>query len=126
RAARVLLHRQGALAAQPALARLGSIGLDAWGCDYGLLGESGDLLGNPYHYRDARTDGVMDDVFARVTRARIYEITGIQFLTFNTVYQLIAAGRPTPPPVDPPTPPSPNPGPFHHWLTPQSRSQSHL
>src|SRR6266850_3989230 len=72
-----------------------SIGVDAWGCDYGLLGEGGDLLGNPYHYRDSRTDGVMDAAFARVPRARIYDVTGIQFLPFNTLYQLIAAARTT-------------------------------
>jgi rhamnulokinase len=46
---------------------LDSIGVDAWGCDYGLLGEGGELLGNPYHYRDARTDGVMEAVFASTT-----------------------------------------------------------
>ena len=47
-------------------------------------------------YRDSRTDGVMEDVFARVPRARIYETTGIQFLTFNTLFQLVAAARHTP------------------------------
>src|SRR5436190_8185480 len=59
---------------------LDSIGVDAWGCDYGLLGERGGLLGNPYHYRDARTDGVMEAVFEKVTRAAIYDVTGTQFL----------------------------------------------
>src|SRR6187399_959043 len=53
---------------------LDSIGVDAWGCDYGLLGEGGELLGNPYHYRDARTDGVMEDAFSRVPRPAIYAI----------------------------------------------------
>ena len=54
-----------------AACRLDSIGVDAWGCDYALLGERGDLLENPYHYRDARTDGVMEAVFERVVaRAR--------------------------------------------------------
>ena len=76
--------------------RLESIGVDTWGCDYGLLGEAGQLLGNPYHYRDSRTDGVMDDVFARVPRARIYDVTGTQFLPFNTLYQLFAACQTTP------------------------------
>jgi rhamnulokinase len=72
---------------------LASIGVDTWGCDYGLLDENGALVSNPYHYRDARTDGVMDSVVARVPRSRIYDITGIQFLPFNTIYQLVAAGR---------------------------------
>jgi rhamnulokinase len=76
--------------------RVDSIGVDTWGCDYGLLDERGNLLGNPYHYRDDRTDGVMDAVFSRVPRVRIYEVTGIQFLPFNTLYQLVSAAQRTP------------------------------
>jgi rhamnulokinase len=71
--------------------RLDSVGVDAWGCDYGLVGAGGELIEPPYHYRDHRTDGVMARVFARVGRDRIYETTGIQCLPFNTVYQLVAA-----------------------------------
>ena len=73
-----------------------SIGIDTWGCDYALLGEHGGLLENPYHYRDARTDGVMEEVWRRVSREQIYAVTGIQFLVFNTLYQLYAACRTTP------------------------------
>ena len=73
-----------------------SIGVDAWGCDYALVGERGVLLQNPYHYRDKRTDGVMETVFTRVPAEQIYDITGIQFLSFNTLYQLYAACRDTP------------------------------
>src|SRR5688500_8390538 len=70
---------------QRGLARAGdgpleSIGVDAWGCDYALVGERGDLLENPYHYRDDRTDGVMEAVCDEVGRDRIYEVTGVQFL----------------------------------------------
>ena len=55
-------------------APIDSVGVDTWGCDYALLGEHGELLGNPYHYRDARTDGVMEAVFAaRVAPTRIYD-----------------------------------------------------
>jgi rhamnulokinase len=75
--------------------RLASIGVDTWGVDFGLLDAEGELLENPYHYRDRRTEGIMDSVFARVSRDRIYAITGIQFLPFNTIYQLCA----TPPEV---------------------------
>jgi len=85
---------------------LAGIGVDAWGVDYALLGERGELLQNPYHYRDRRTEGVMDDVFRRVARDQIYRATGIQFMPINTLYQLYAAQRDTPtiiPPV--PTPP---------------------
>jgi rhamnulokinase len=75
---------------------LASIGVDSWGCDYGLLDADGALVSSPYHYRDERTDGIMEAVFARVPRSRIYDITGIQFLPFNTIYQLVAARDRTP------------------------------
>ena len=73
-----------------------SLGVDAWGCDFALIGECGHLVQNPYHYRDARTDGVMDAVFNVVPADEIYAITGIQFLPFNTLYQLVAARDRTP------------------------------
>ena len=75
--------------------RLGGIGVDAWGVDYALLGERGELLQNPYHYRDRRTEGVMEQVFQKVPREDIYRITGIQFMPINTLYQLYAAQRDT-------------------------------
>ena len=75
---------------------LAGIGVDAWGVDYALLGERGELLQNPYHYRDRRTEGVMDDVFRKVARDQIYRATGIQFMPINTLYQLYAAQRDTP------------------------------
>ncbi|MEU4604902.1 rhamnulokinase family protein [Kribbella sp. NPDC023972] len=69
-----------------------SIGIDSWAVDYGLLDTSGRLLGNPIHYRDSRTDGVMEKVLERVSAAELYEITGLQQLPFNTIYQLAAEG----------------------------------
>jgi rhamnulokinase len=75
---------------------LSSIGIDTWGCDCALVGERGNLLDLPYHYRDRRTDGVMAAVFRLVSRDRIYAITGTQFLPFNTLYQLYAACETTP------------------------------
>jgi rhamnulokinase len=77
-------------------ARPASVGVDAWGVDYALVGADGELVENPYHYRDARNDGMMDAVFARVGRERIYDVTGIQFLQINTLIQLFAACRLTP------------------------------
>lgn len=68
-----------------------SIGIDSWAVDYGLLDASGALLGNPVHYRDARTDGVPSRVARLVPDERLYEITGLQKLPFNTLYQLVAA-----------------------------------
>lgn len=77
-------------------ARLDSLGIDAWGVDYALLDARGDLVGLPWHYRDARTDGVMEATIARVGRDALYDRTGIQFLPFNTLYQVIAEQRDAP------------------------------
>jgi rhamnulokinase len=79
-----------------ASSRIDSVGVDTWGCDFALIGEHGALLQNPYHYRDARTDGIMEAVFARVPPEDIYSVTGIQFLPFNTLFQFYAASRLTP------------------------------
>jgi len=76
--------------------RLEGIGVDAWGVDYALLGERGELLQNPYHYRDNRTHGVMDEVFRIVPKEEIYRMTGIQFMPINTLYQLFSSKKNTP------------------------------
>ena len=70
---------------------LTSVGVDTWGCDYGLVDAGGRLLEPPYHYRDHRTDGVMERVLQRLGREQVYGTTGIQCLPFNTLYQLVAA-----------------------------------
>jgi rhamnulokinase len=67
-----------------------SIGIDTWGVDYGLLDEAGTLLGDPYHYRDDRTAAAVDRVHEIVSPAALYARTGLQFLPFNTIYQLAA------------------------------------
>jgi rhamnulokinase len=69
---------------------LRAIGVDAWGVDFALLDRAGQLLGNPVHYRDRRTEGAMEDVLRRVPAEEVYQRTGIQFLPFNTLYQLYA------------------------------------
>jgi rhamnulokinase len=66
------------------------IGVDTWGVDFALLDRSDELLGIPYHYRDHRTDGVMERTFAIVPRDEIYRSTGIQFMQLNTLFQLMA------------------------------------
>jgi rhamnulokinase len=81
-------------------ARLDGIGIDTWGVDFGLVGRGDTLLGNSVHYRDARTDGMMDAAFEKIPRARLYEITGLQFLPFNTLYQLLALRRAKSPLLD--------------------------
>jgi rhamnulokinase len=96
---------------------LDSIGLDGWGCDFALLGEHGNLLENPHHYRDSRTDGVMEQVFARVSRERIYAETGVQFLPFNTLYQWYAARQQTPKLLEAATTLVSLPDLLNYWLT---------
>lgn len=66
------------------------VGVDTWGVDYALLDSAGQLLGNPYHYRDHATDGILERAFARLPRRDIYASTGIQFMQLNTLYQLWA------------------------------------
>ena len=96
---------------------LAGIGVDAWGVDYALLGEQGELLQNPYHYRDRRTQGVMEEVFRKVPREDIYSVTGIQFLAINTLYQLCAAGRDTPELLKSAHTLLTIPDLFHYWLS---------
>jgi rhamnulokinase len=65
-----------------------SAGVDTWGVDYGLLAADDTLLGNPYHYRDSRTDGMVEAAFQVVPREEIYERTGVQFIQLNSLFQL--------------------------------------
>lgn len=67
-----------------------SLGIDTWAVDYGLLDAEGRLLAEPVAYRDGRTEAVVDEVHARLDPARLYAINGLQFLPFNTLYQLAA------------------------------------
>jgi rhamnulokinase len=71
--------------------QLRALGVDTWGVDYALLGSQDELLGMPHHYRDHRTDGIMEKVFTRTPREKIFERTGIQFMQLNTLFQLAAA-----------------------------------
>jgi rhamnulokinase len=78
-------------------ATISSVGVDTWGVDFGLLGRDDILLGNPVHYRDSRTDGMMEKAFSIVGRETIFRHTGLQFMQLNTLYQLLAmklAGSP--------------------------------
>jgi rhamnulokinase len=89
----ILSLYRNALEGLRAAGPLTSVGIDSWAVDYGLLDASGNLLGNPVHYRDTRTDGVMQQLRARIPDEEFYELTGLQFLPFNTAYQLVAAAR---------------------------------
>ncbi|HHV62788.1 MAG TPA: rhamnulokinase [Firmicutes bacterium] len=87
------MKRGLALAIQKYGKDLGGLGVDTWGVDFGLLGRGDVLLGNPYHYRDRRTDGMPDEVFKIVSRDEIFHRTGIQFMQINTIFQLWAMKR---------------------------------
>ncbi|MFI7703826.1 rhamnulokinase family protein [Nonomuraea sp. NPDC049480] len=78
------------LAGLRAAGPVSSIGVDSWAVDYGLLDESGALLGNPVHYRDDRTRGVAERVAEEVGAEALYDVSGLQVLPFNTIYQLLA------------------------------------
>src|SRR6266481_5414304 len=67
-----------------------SVGVDTWGVDHVLLSKSNELLSQPFHYRDARTNGIMARAFRRVPREKIFAATGLQFMEINTLYQLLA------------------------------------
>ena len=76
--------------------RIVSVGADTWGVDFVLLNRQDEVLGQPYHYRDARTNGLMARAFKKVPRAEIYAQTGLQFMQFNSLYQLLAWQRHSP------------------------------
>jgi rhamnulokinase len=67
-----------------------SLGLDTWGVDFGLFDRQGSLLSNPYHYRDDRTDHQMEIAFQKIAKEKIFDLTGIQFMQLNTLYQLLS------------------------------------
>ncbi len=100
-----------------------SVGVDTWGCDYALLGDDGRLVETPYHYRDARTNGVPEAVWQRVSFDRIYSITGIQYLVFNTLYQLYAACRSTPEVIEKARWFATIPDLLNYWLTGELRAE---
>ena len=67
-----------------------SIGIDTWGVDFGLLRKDGTLVENPVHYRDARNDGMVEFAKKYMSQEEMYDITGIQFMDFNTIFQLLS------------------------------------
>jgi rhamnulokinase len=73
--------------------QIASFAIDTWGVDFGLLDQDGKILGMPFAYRDAQTQGAMDEFFKLIPKKRVYELTGIQFLPFNSLFQLFAMKR---------------------------------
>lgn len=88
--------KQGLLKAKQQ-GELKSLAIDSWAVDFGLIDKNGELLGNPYHYRDPQTNGIMEEVFLEIPKREIFSRTGIQFMPINTLYHLYAmkkAGSP--------------------------------
>jgi len=79
---------------------IAALGVDTWGVDFGLLDRQGNLIGNPYHYRDSRTDGKVERAFEIVPRAEIFGQTGIQFMQLNSLFQLFAMAQQNSPVFD--------------------------
>jgi rhamnulokinase len=98
-------------------APLSGIGIDTWGVDYGLLDRTGRLLGNPVHYRDARTNGIFERAFPIVSRAEIFAETGLQFIQLNTLFQLLAMRLAGDPQLDYADCMLLMPDLFHYWFT---------
>ncbi|MFQ5795817.1 MAG: rhamnulokinase family protein [Candidatus Bipolaricaulia bacterium] len=96
---------------------LAGVGVDTWGVDFALLDATGQLLGNPYHYRDSRTDGMPELAFQRVPRRHIFEQTGIQFMQINTLFQLFSMLQADDPQLDVADTLLMMPDLFHYWLT---------
>ena len=91
------LHREilnGLRLAGQKLGQITSVGVDTWGVDFAFLGKDGGLLGNPRHYRDPHTESIMESVFQVVSKRELYSRTGIQFMRFNSLFQLAALSTP--------------------------------
>jgi len=102
---------------------LAAFGLDTWGVDFALLDRSGNLIGNPYHYRDSRTDGMIEKSFEMVPREEIFERTGIQFMQLNTLFQLVAMAQQQSPALEIAETLLMMPDLFNYWFTGQKASE---
>ncbi|MCB9422757.1 MAG: rhamnulokinase [Ardenticatenaceae bacterium] len=103
-----------------------SIGVDTWGVDFGLLDKQGNLIGNLVHYRDGRTDNMMERAFALVPRAEIFAQTGIQFMQINTLYQLLSLVENDSPQLDIADTFLLAPDLLNYWLTGQKVSEASI
>ena len=79
-----------ALAVREAGDTLVSMGVDTWGVDFGLLDSDDNLIGNPYHYRDSRTNGILETVTKSISPTEIFQQTGVQIMAINSLYQLVS------------------------------------
>ncbi len=94
-----------------------SLGVDTWGVDFAFIGKDGSLLGNPRHYRDTHTESVVEEVFAKIPRDKLYDRTGLQIMRFNSLFQLAAMKRDRYPLLDIADSMLFMPDLFHFWFT---------
>ena len=118
--------KTGLAAALSKCGDIASLGCDTWGVDFGLLGPRGELLGNPVHYRDARTQGMYDAAFEVVARDEMYRTTGIQFMEINTVFQLLSMVRSHAAALGPAKKMLMMAGLFHYFFTGEAVAESSL
>lgn len=82
--------KQGLVKAKHQGITIKSLAIDSWAVDFGMIGHHGELISNPYHYRDLHTSGTMERLLTQISPKEIFGRTGVQFLSFNTLYQLVA------------------------------------
>lgn len=104
-------------------AEISALGLDTWGVDFGLLDRNGTLMGQPYHYRDGHTDGMVEKALATVSRTEIFEQTGIQFMQLNTLFQLLAMAEAKSPALETAASLLMMPDLFNYWFTGRQASE---
>jgi len=112
-----------ALASRQSSDLITSVGLDTWGVDFGLLDQQGCLIGNPFHYRDNRTDGMLEEAYKRMPREQIFAFTGIQFMQLNTLFQLLSMVENRSPWLGIATTLLTMPDLFNYWLTGEIASE---
>jgi rhamnulokinase len=100
-----------------------SLGIDTWGVDFALLDREGKLSQNPYHYRDRRTDGIMEKVFTHVSDEELFQTTGVQSMQINTLMQLYAQWASDPGVVENSSALLMMPDLFHYWLTGEKKCE---
>ena len=88
------------LAARRFAGKISSVGVDGWGVDFVLLSKSGEMMGQPYHYRDSRTNGILEQALQKVPRSEVFAASGLQFMEINTLYQLLALKKQSPEVLD--------------------------
>jgi rhamnulokinase len=112
------------IGAEECKGKLDGVGIDAWGVDYGLLDADGQLVERPRHYRDARTHGVMEQLFERIPRDEVFAQTGVQFMQLNTLYQLYAMKLAASPALCSARTLLNIPDLFNYWLTGVAKSET--